>query len=157
MTADRDWLRRFCYNLCMELSEEQRQKLRELGEKFDLELVLLYGSRIKGTSHEGSDVDIAVFTKKPIDFRTFLSLYSALSEVLAPLEGELDLVDLRGKGPLFLYQIFANSWLLYGDPTAYNEFRAFAFRNYFDSRDIFRLEKILVHRYQEYLNKTYAR
>ncbi len=140
----------------MELSEEQRQKLKGIGEKFDLKLLVLYGSRAKGIERKGSDMDIAVLARKPIDFKTFLNLYSALSQVLAPLEGELDLVELRGKDPLFLYQIFTNCHLLYGDPVTYNEFQAFAFKNYFDSGDIFRLERILVHRYQEYLNKTYA-
>ena len=141
----------------MELSEEERQKLKGIGEKFDLKLLVLYGSRAKGIERKGSDMDIAVFARKPIDFKTFLNLYSALNQVLASLEGELDLVELRGKDPLFLYQIFTNCHLLYGAPSIYNEFRAFAFKNYFDSRDIFRLEKILVHKYQEYLNKTYAR
>ncbi len=50
-----------------------------------------------------------------------------------------------------------NSQLLYGDLTEYNEFRALAFKKYLDSEDLFRLEEKLVFKYQDYLDKTYAR
>ncbi len=43
--------------------------------------------------------------------------------------------------------------LLYGDLTEYNEFRAMAFKNYMDSKDLFRLEEKLVLKYQEHLEK----
>lgn len=141
----------------MKISDSQKQKIKEIGKKFNLKLMLVYGSYANGKHREESDLDIACLGKKPIDFDAQLNLYSALTEVFGDIERELDVVVLREKDPLFLYQIAKNSQLIYGNQADYNEFRAFAFRNYIDSKDIRDLEKKLVFRYQEHLNKTYAR
>ena len=140
----------------MKLTKKEKQRIEEIGQKFDLKLMILYGSYARESAQKGSDLDIAVLGKKPIDFETQSELYSALAEVLGELKRELDLVILEKKDPLFLYQIAKNSQLLYGDLTEYNEFRAFAFKNYLDSKDLFRLEKKLVFRYQEYLDRIHA-
>ena len=141
----------------MKLTKKEKRIIEKIGAKFDLKFMLLYGSYAKKTAQKGSDLDIAVSGKKPIDFETQLELYSALAEVFGDLKRELDLVVLEKKDPLFLYQIAKSSQLLYGDLTEYNEFRAMAFKNYMDSKDLFRLEEKLVLKYQEHLEKTYAR
>jgi len=142
----------------MELTKEQKIKIEKIGKKFDLKLMVLYGSYAKGTPRKESDLDIAILGKGSIDFETEMKIYSDLADIFGDNENkELDLVNLEKKDPLFLYQIAKNSRLLYGDLTDYNEFRAFAFKNYFDSNDIFQLEKKLVLKYQDYLNKTYVR
>jgi len=141
----------------MKLTKRQVQRIEGIGGKFDLRLIILYGSYVRGTAEEGSDLDIAVSGKKAIDFEIQLELYSDLADVLGDLKRELDLVTLEKKDPLFLFQIAMNSQLLYGDLTEYNEFRALAFKKYLDSEDLFRLEEKLVFKYQDYLDKTYAR
>ena len=146
-----------CYNPSMKLTEEQKQRVKKIGERFDLKLIILYGSYASDAARDGSDLDIAVSGRNPIGFETQLELYSALAEVFGGIEREIDLVTLEKKDPLFLYQVGKNSQLLYGDLTEYNEFRAMAFIKYFDSNDLFRLERKLVFKYQDYLDKLYAR
>ena len=140
----------------MEIPEEQKQKLTEIGKKFDLKLILLYGSYAKGTQTELSDLDIAVLREKPLDFNTHVELYGEFSSIFGDIERDLDVQILDRKDPLFLYQVAKNSQLLYGSTLDYNEFRAYAFRAYHDSRDLRRLQDRLMMRYQEHLNKTYA-
>jgi hypothetical protein len=70
---------------------------------------------------------------------------------------ELDIKSLHKADPLFCYQVAKDSQLLYGDLTDFNEFKAYAFSYYFDSKDLFHLEKILIQKFQNYLNQKYAR
>lgn len=142
----------------MKLFQKEKEKIAKIGKKFNLKLIIIYGSYAKGIYKKRSDLDIAILGKKSIDFKTELKIYSDLANLFGDSENrELDLVNLEKKDPLFLYQIAKNSQLLYGNLTVYSEFKAFAFRNYFDSNDIFQLERKLVLKYQDYLNKIYVR
>jgi uncharacterized protein len=141
----------------MEITEEQKKKLQEIGEKFGLKLILLYGSYAKGTQTKLSDFDIAVLGKESIDFDTHVELYGEFSSVFGDIERDLDVQLLNRKDPLFLHQVAKNCKLLYGNTVDYNEFRAYAFRAYHDSKDLLRLQDRLMTRYQEHLNKTYVR
>src|SRR3989344_266941 len=108
----------------MEIIEAQKEQLRAIGERFDLKLVLLYGSCAKGTQTKLSDFDIAVMGKKPLDFNDHIELYREFSGVFGDIKRDLDVQILDRKDPLFLYQVAKSSKLLYGSTPAYNEFRA---------------------------------
>jgi len=141
----------------MEITEAQKDQVREIGEKFGLKLILLYGSYAKGTQTELSDLDIAVMGKKPLDFNVHIKLYGEFSGVFGDIKRDLDVQLLERKDPLFLYQVAKNSQLFYGTTFDYNEFRAYAFRAYRDSKDLRALQDKLMMRYQEHLYKTYVR
>jgi len=141
----------------MKLTKEQKQKIKKIGEKYQLKLILLHGSYAKNTAHKGSDLDIAVLGKKPIDFQILLELHGDLASVFGDnKERELDLKSLHQVDPLFCYQVAKDSQLIYGRLFDYNEFRAYAFRVYYDAKDLFKLEGHLVNKYQHYLNQKYA-
>ena len=63
----------------MNLTKEQKQKIEETGRKFNLKLILLYGSFARGRNKFGSDLDIAVLGKKPIEFKELLKIHSDLT------------------------------------------------------------------------------
>jgi predicted nucleotidyltransferase len=140
----------------MDLTDKQKYNIEEIGKKFNLKLLLIYGSYARGTNGKMSDLDVAYMPNKKADFETQLEIYSELAGVFGDIERELDAVCLQEKDSLFIYQVSKNSQLIYGNLTDYNEFRAFAFRNYMDSKDLRELEEKLVFKYQDYLNKTYA-
>jgi hypothetical protein len=105
----------------------------------------------------GSDLDIALLGEKRIEFEELLALYSDLAEIFGDdPQRELDIKSLHKADPLFCFQVARDSQLLYGDPTDFNEFKAYAFSNYFDSKDLFHLEKILIQKFQNYLNQKYG-
>lgn len=85
-----------------------------------------------------------------------MSLYSDLTGVFGDIERPLDVVILDKKDPLFIYQVAKDAKLLYGDSVDFEEFKAFAFRNYMDSKDLRELEKKLVLKGQKYLSSAYA-
>ena len=141
----------------MKLTKDQKQVLQEIGRRYQLKLMLLHGSYAQNTAGKGSDLDIAVLGKKKIEFKTLLNLHGDLAGVLGDnKERELDLKSLHQTDPLFGYQVARDSKLLYGSSLDYNEFRAYAFRVYFDAKDLFKLERHLINKYQSHLNQKYA-
>lgn len=141
----------------MTLTSSQKQKIQQIGEKYNLKLILLHGSYASGQSRKGSDLDIAVLGKEAIEFKTLLKIHYDLSDVFGDnKERELDLKSLHRIGPLFRYQVSRYSQLLFGRLLDYNEFRAYAFCSFYDAKDIFNLERLLVLRLQDYLSKKYV-
>jgi predicted nucleotidyltransferase len=141
----------------MQLTQEQQQKIEEVGRKYRLKFILLHGSYATDKIRKGSDLDIALLGEKPIEFEELSAIYSDLAEIFGDdPQRELDIKSLHKADPLFCYQVAKDSQLLYGDLTDFNEFKAYAFSNYFDSKDLFHLEKILVKKFQNYLNQKYA-
>lgn len=141
----------------MIITAKQKKKIEEIGEKHNLKLILLYGSYVNGKNQKESDLDVAVLGNNPVTFEQLLSIHSDMAEVFGNnRERELDINTLHRIDLLFRYQIAQNSQLLYGDLTDYNNFRAYAFSSYFDSRDLLNLEKTLVEKFQLHLNQKYA-
>jgi len=141
----------------MHLTQEQQQKVEEVGRKYRLKFILLHGSYATNKMKKGSDLDIALLGEKRIEFEELLALYSDLEEIFGDdPQRELDIKSLHKADPLFCYQVAKDSQLLYGDTTDFNEFKAYAFSNYFDSKDLFHLEKILIQKFQNYLNQKYG-
>ena len=52
----------------MELTKEQKEKIRKIAEKYHLKLVLLFGSFANGKHREDSDLDIAVLGSREVFF-----------------------------------------------------------------------------------------
>jgi predicted nucleotidyltransferase len=141
----------------MHLTQEQQQKIEEVGRKYCLKFILLHGSYATDKMKTGSDLDIALLGEKPIEFEELLAIHSDLEEIFGDdPQRELDIKSLHKTDPLFCYQVAKDSQLLYGDFTDFNEFKAYAFSNYFDSKDLFHLEKILIQKFQNYLNQKYG-
>ena len=141
----------------MHLTQEQQQKIEEVGRKYRLKFILLHGSYATNKMKKGSDLDIALLGEKRIEFEELLALYSDFEEIFGDdPQRELDIKSLHKADPLFCYQVAKDSQLLYGDTTDFNEFKAYAFSNYFDSKDLFHLEKILIQKFQNYLNQKYG-
>jgi len=141
----------------MQLTQEQQQKIEEVGRKYSLKFILLHGSFATDKVKTGSDLDIALLGEKLIEFEELLAIYSDLADIFGDNpQRELDIKSLHKADPLFCYQVAKDSKLLYGDLTDFNEFKAYAFSNYFDSKDLFHLEKILIQKFQNYLNRKYG-
>lgn len=141
----------------MKITLKQERKLKRVGGKYNLKLILLHGSYAKNQAHKGSDLDIAVLGQKLIDFKKLLKIHGELAQIFGDNQTrELDLKSLHRVDPLFCYQVTKSSQLLYGKSLDYQEFRAYAFKAFYDAKDLFDLEKKLVDKYQKYLNQKYA-
>lgn len=140
----------------MQLTKQQKQQIEKIGKKYDLKLMLLYGSYATNRFHRGSDLDIALLGEKPIYFRDILKISSELEGIFGNIpDRELDIASLHGDDPLFRYEAVKLSVQLYGSVRDYSEFKSYAFQSYLDAKDIFRLQKAMVQKYQNYLQQKY--
>lgn len=130
----------------MDISSEQRQQISEIAQKFQLRLVLLFGSAVSGGEHARSDLDIAVqYEADAPGFRQFSELLHDLQEVFP--DREVDLSSINHADPLFLKKITENCLLLYGTPGLLQRLKIYAFRRYQDHRRFFEMERTFVNRF----------
>jgi len=141
----------------LNLTELQKKKIKEIGEKHGLKLLLLHGSYATGNERKDSDIDIAALGRNKLDYKILSKMYSELENLfIDDLDKELDFKSLHGADPYFIYKVAKDSQLLFGGQMDYDEFRAYAYRVYFDSKGLRELEKRMVTKYQNYLNLNYA-
>ena len=127
----------------MELNLAQKEKIKELAEKYQLKLMILFGSQVKRKGvHKGSDFDVAYLSKKGLSGREIIDLNCDLMEIFQT--DKVDLVDLKKADPFLRYEIAQNSQLLYGREMDYLEFKAFAFKDYINHRPLFELRELLM-------------
>lgn len=115
-------------------------QLANVAEKLELRLVILFGSRARGSPAPtpDSDIDIAILG---LPKSRYWDCLRALGEVFRELP--LDVVRLENADPLFRHEVMHKAILLWGDPDLFSEYRAFAYRDFIDSADLFGLEQVL--------------
>ncbi len=142
----------------MVLTLEQKQEVEAIGRKYDLKLVLLHGSYATKTPRRGSDLDIAILGRRHLSLDDILKIHAELAKIFGDNKArELDLKSLHGVDPLFRFEALRNSLLLYGNPTDYEEFKIYAYRDYEDSHDLRKLERVLLEKSIRALADRYAR
>jgi predicted nucleotidyltransferase len=85
--------------------------LEDIATKYQLDLILLFGSRATGDVHAESDVDIAVYGKEIFSETAKIQLMYELCGVFHT--DNLDLVDLRTAPVLLKKEIFENYRILF--------------------------------------------
>lgn len=117
-----------------------REDLARVVEKFNIRMILLFGSAVARTRHARSDIDIAVSCEKP---NLLLERFSELVFELQTLfpQGEVDIAIINLADPLFLKKILERCELLYGEESDLARLRIYAFKRYVDHKDFFRMEE----------------
>ncbi|NGZ58969.1 MAG: hypothetical protein CV081_00515 [Nitrospira sp. LK265] len=127
-----------------EMSEEANteavSRLRELAQRFRVRLILQFGSTVTGTTHDRSDLDLAVqFESSHASFQTVLEMQEALQ---ARFPGsKIDLAILNRADPLFLKKIVESCRILFGMPQDLARLRLHAFKAHQDFRPYLELER----------------
>jgi predicted nucleotidyltransferase len=126
-------------------------KLKEAARRYDLDLVVLFGSKTRGRDRRDSDVDVAVRARRRRwgDANWELSLVSDLSAALES-RGEVDVAFLNGADPVLLFEVARDGAPLFeAEPAGFAQFCSYAARRYDDNRKWFERRR----RYQE---RTYG-
>jgi predicted nucleotidyltransferase len=117
--------------------------IEEACTRLGVTMLVLFGSRAPGglPPRPDSDLDLAVRFAPGVDAASPGRILEALDPFF---EGqEIDLVLLPNADPLLRWEIMERGVLLCGDPDAFHEYRAFAYRDFVDSADLRALEQEL--------------
>jgi predicted nucleotidyltransferase len=103
-------------------------------------VILQFGSTVTGTTHDRSDLDLAIKLDTPdVSFQTVLEIQEALQTCFPGRE--IDLAILNYADPLFLKKILESCCLLFGAPEDLARLRLYAFKAYQDFRPYLELER----------------
>lgn len=119
-----------------------REKLQEIAKKYELVLIILFGSYARGHANPESDVDIAVRTKlREHDWQWEFDLIRDL--VFALDCGNLDIVFINSANPLLMFEIATEGIPLYeADDGTFQDFQLYAAKHHHDARKIYRLQQL---------------
>ena len=91
--------------------ERKIEKIKKvILEKIECEVIVLFGSYVRGTQNSESDIDIAIKPKKEISKREIFYMSQELENII---NIEVDLVDLNNIGDGFRYEILINGKTIY--------------------------------------------
>lgn len=124
--------------------EAKKLEITKIAQKYNLRFVILYGSYAKNQARPDSDIDLAVLGNKLVDFQQIVDLNNDFIDLFK--FDEIDVKSLHKTNPLFRYQVVKYGVLLFGDEHDYNQFKAYAFRDYIDSEDLFKLRDIMTNK-----------
>ncbi|HBR70304.1 TPA: nucleotidyltransferase domain-containing protein [Candidatus Dependentiae bacterium] len=83
---------------------EYKKKLIEIINKYlPKAKIYLYGSRARGDHSEGSDIDLAIDTGKPVNFSIIGNIKEAIEESTIPLF--VDVIDIQNASSNFINEI----------------------------------------------------
>lgn len=113
----------------MELTEAQGRELKRIVERYDLNLVVLFGSRSRGRVHGASDTDLAVRGKSPFDVMQLAELAREFDAVFP----ESEVCDVRQAPPVLLAAIARDGISLHQQgPHDFALFKISAFNQFWD-------------------------
>lgn len=124
----------------MKITVKQKLEIAKVAEKFQLKLMVVFGSFANGKQREDSDLDIGVLGLEEISFKEQISLMSELAVIF---NKEIDLSVLNRTNPLLLFQVSKNSVLLFGKQEDLLKFKLYAFKSYHDYAPYFAMENAL--------------
>jgi uncharacterized protein len=130
----------------------KKLEIEKVAKKHKLSLVALYGSYAKNLARKDSDIDLAIYRKgKSISFDELVDLNNEFADVFK--SAEVDVKSLHNTNPLFRYQVMRDGVLLCGNRRDFVSFKAYAFRDYCDSKGLLRLKENIIKKRLKALTK----
>lgn len=121
-------------------TNESGPGLRELAQRFGIRVLLQFGSTVRGTAHDGSDVDLAVHLDTPaVSLKTVLEIQEALQSLFPGRE--VDVAILNRADPLFRKKIMESCRMLFGTSQDFARLRLYSFKTYQDFQPYLELER----------------
>jgi predicted nucleotidyltransferase len=81
-------------------------KIGDLADKYQLDLILMFGSRLTGNIHPESDIDIAIYGRQIFSETEKIQLIYELCNIFHT--DNIDLVDLRTASPFLKKEVLKN-------------------------------------------------
>jgi len=117
------------------------ESVEEILKSYDyIDFALLFGSYARGNQRELSDIDIAIFTRRPIDLLEQGDIISSLEE---RLEKKIDLVLLNGlekENAKMAFNIIDNHQIIFSKKQQqYIDFKVNTYKYYFDLEPMYEM------------------
>jgi predicted nucleotidyltransferase len=111
------------------MSEANEQLMRALaavlGDEPQVVAAYLFGSRIDGTAHAASDVDVGVLFDSKVPLEELIRMESRLEDSIGQ---KVDLLDARRVGPFVALEIIRGDRFFCGDELAADQFDLYVLR-----------------------------
>lgn len=130
----------------MNITKKQKEEIAQIAARYNLALVLLFGSRVTGRLHEESDIDIGVLPRKTLSFVDEVNLAADFVHVFGQ---RVDFTNLHKAPPLLLHEVAENHRILYVcDGVARDDFVAYAIRRYAEAQPLFEMTRRSLDRFR---------
>ncbi len=118
--------------------------LQALARQYHLDLLILFGSQVRGKKNHLSDIDLAFYRRKPLLMEEEMELYSELMALLK--RNDIDLININSTYNTFLlHQVFMNGKLLYeSDSGLFNRMRWQAYIDFQDFKRFYEQKDALI-------------
>ena len=116
-----------------------RNAIEAFAPRYDLELLLQFGSTVTGREHPRSDLDIAALSRRDLGFSEHGSLAADLADLFP--SRRVDLALIRHADPLFLKKVTEACVLLWGEPRRLAELKMQALARFQDYRGFLLMER----------------
>ncbi len=121
--------------------------LAPIAKKYNIKLIILFGSAAENRQHKESDVDIAIVPSKTISLVQELKLRRELFKIF---KKEIDLVQIQHASPLLLGQIATKGKLLYGNKKDFSVLRIYGQKCFLDFEPYFKLREQIINQKLSY-------
>jgi predicted nucleotidyltransferase len=137
------------------MNELNQNEIEKIAKKYDLKLLLLFGSQASGKTHPMSDFDFGFICEKELNYKR----KSRLAHDLAKLVkfSNIENIDLKKASPLLLKEIVKNNEVIFEKEESYAEFFSRAVRIYFEAEPIFKLQEMVYSNAINKYRKVYAK
>lgn len=137
------------YDIIMIDTDKIKPQIKKLAEKYELSLVMLFGSQVTGKTHRESDFDIAYLSDKKLSFKDEGRIIIDLAPIIGARDERLvNLSNIKKAGALLLKEIFDKHQVLFcADQNIYDSYKIFSVKNFIESRPIFDLRDYLIKKY----------
>lgn len=130
-------------------ADKIKPQIKELAEKYGLNLVMLFGSQVTGKTHKESDFDVAYLSDEKLSFKDEGGIIIDLAPIIGARDERLvNLSNIKKAGALLLKEIFDKHQVLFcADRNVYDSYKIFAVKNFLENRPIFDLRDYLINKY----------
>jgi predicted nucleotidyltransferase len=118
-----------------------REALARIAERYGLDLIVFFGSRMKGRARAGSDLDIAIRRSTPGhgllsgEINSEMQLIGDLVSAIHAPDGDVDIVLLNDAPPLLMFEVASHGRAVYeSEPALFARFKSYAARLYDTNR-----------------------
>jgi predicted nucleotidyltransferase len=118
------------------IDQIRQNALGELANKYELKLLVLFGSQASGRISQESDYDIAYLSEKNLSIEEESQLILDLMPVLQVADERLiNLVSMKTRNPLLLYSITHKGKVLFErEPSIFYSLKLYAWKVFADSK-----------------------